>query len=185
VRSRKPTSVPEVSNVARRYAEGVLQLAKEENTVAVWREELAKLDELLSDQVLVAAFGNPAVGPRRRIELAKLLAPDLRPRTENFLRLLVEHQRTKEMPAIREAFDRMADELAGMVHAVLTTAIPLEKADQQRYWRSLEQRLGKKVEMTFDLDPTLIGGATIRIGDHLTDGSIRTRLERLRQELLS
>ena len=177
--------MPEVSNVARRYAEGVLQLAQEENAVGVWREELAKLDELLSDQVLVAAFGNPAVGPKRCMELAKLLAPDLRPQTENFLRLLVERQRTREMPAIREAFERRADELAGIVHAVLTTAIPLEKADQQHYWRALEQRLSKNVEMTFDLDETLIGGATIRIGDHLTDGSIRTQLERLRQELLS
>ena len=177
--------MPEVSNLARRYAEGVLQLAKEENAVEMWREELAKLDELLSDQVLVAAFSNPAVGPRRRLELAKLLSPELRQETENFLRLLVEHQRTNEMPAIREAFDRMADGLAGIVHAVLTTAIPLETTEQQRYWRALEQRLGKKVEMTFELDPTLIGGATIRIGDHLTDGSIRTRLERLRQELLS
>ncbi len=177
--------MPEVSNVARRYADGVLQLAQEQNAIDVWREELAKLDELLGDPVLLAAFQNPAAGPQRRMELAKLLAPELRPETENFLRLLVEHRRTREMPAIREAFNRMADELAGIVHAVFTTAIPLEKADQQRYWRALEQRLGKKVEMTFDTDPALIGGASIRIGDHLTDGSIRTQLERLRQELLS
>lgn len=177
--------MPEISNVARRYAEGVLQLASEDNAIDVWRVELAKLDDLLSDQVLVAAFQNPAVGPHRRMQLAKLLSPELRPQTENFLRLLVEHQRTREMPAIREAFDRMADELVGIVHASFTTAIPLDKDDQQRYWRLLEQRLGRKVEMTFGTDPGLIGGATIRIGDRVVDGSIRTQLERLRQELLS
>jgi len=176
--------VPEISNVARRYAEGVLQLAEEENAIDVWRAELAKLDDLLGDAVLVAAFRNPAVGPQRRMELAKLLAPELRPQTENFLRLLVEHQRTREMPGIREAFNRMADEAIGIVHAIFTTAIPLDKGDEQRYWQALERRLGRKVEMTFDTDPALMGGATIRIGDHLVDGSIRTQLERLRQELV-
>ncbi|HEX3630505.1 MAG TPA: F0F1 ATP synthase subunit delta [Candidatus Dormibacteraeota bacterium] len=177
--------MPEVSNVARRYAEGVLQLAKEENAIDRWREELRRLNELLSDDVLVAAFQNPAVGPQRRLELAKLLAPELKPQTENFLRLLVEHQRTREMPAILQAFNQMADEAAGIVHAVFTTAIELGKEDQQRYWRALEERLDRKVQMTFATDPTLMGGATIRVGDHLVDGSIRTQLERLRQELLS
>jgi len=177
--------VPEVSNVARRYAEGVLQLAKEEKAIDRWRQELGKLNELLSDDVLVAAFQNPAVGPQRRMELAKLLAPGLNPQTENFLRLLVEHQRTRDMPAILEAFNQMADEAAGIVHAVFTTAIELGKDDQQRYWRALEERLDRKVQMTFATDPTLMGGATIRVGDHLVDGSIRTQLERLRQELLS
>ena len=70
--------MPEVSNVARRYAEGVLQLAKEEKAIDRWREELGKLNELLGDDVLVAAFQNPAVGPQRRMELAKLLAPGLK-----------------------------------------------------------------------------------------------------------
>ena len=177
--------MPEVSNVARRYAEGVLQLAREENSIDLWRQELAKLDELLSDEVLVAAFQNPAVGPQRRLELAKVLAPELRPQTENFLRLLVEHQRTRDMPAIREAFDQMADEVAGIVHAVFTTAIALAKDDEQRYWQALERRLGRKVELTFGVDPGLMGGATIRIGDRLIDGSVRTQLDRLRQELLS
>jgi F-type H+-transporting ATPase subunit delta len=177
--------VPEVSSVARRYAEGVLQLAQEEDKIDVWREELARLEQLLSDDVLVAAFANPAVGPQRRMELAKLLAPELRPQTHNFLRLLIEHQRTREMPAIREAFNRRADELMGIVHAVFTTAIPLGKDDQQRYWQALEQRLGRKVQLSFATDPALMAGATIRVGDRLIDGTVRMQLERMRQELLS
>lgn len=177
--------MPEVSNVARRYAEGVLQLAQEENDIDLWRGELARLDDLLADEVLKAAFQNPGVGPQRRMELARVLAPELRPQTENFLRLLVEHRRTGEMPAIREAFNQMADELVGIVHAVFTTAIPLAKDDEQRHWQALEERLGRKVELTFGVDPGLMGGATIRVGDRLIDGSIRTQLERLRQELLS
>jgi F-type H+-transporting ATPase subunit delta len=177
--------VPETSNVARRYASGVLELAKEQDALDLWRDELAKLDELLHDDVLTAAFQNPAVGMQRRMELARLLAPELRPETENFLRLLVEHRRTRAIHAIREEYTRLADEAAGIVHATITTAIPLEREDQDRYRRALEQRLKRNVTVTFRQDPAMIAGAVIQIGDHLVDGSVRMQLERMRQELLS
>lgn len=176
--------MPEASNVARRYAEGVLRLAQEEKAIDSWRQELGKLDQLLDDQVLAAAFSNPGVGPQRRLELAKLIAPDMRPQTLNFLRLLVEHQRTAQMPVIRQEFNRLADEALGLAHATLTTAVPLDQGERERYGRALEQRLGRKVELRFATDPSLMGGATIRIGDRLVDGSVRTQLERMRQELV-
>jgi len=177
--------VPETSNVARRYAAGIFQLAQEENAIDAWRAELAKLDELLEDDVLVAAFKNPAVGVSRRMELAQLLKPELRPETENLLRLLVEHYRTREIHRIREEFERLADESSGIVHASVTTAIELAKDDQGHYEQALSRKLGRKVTVKFVTDPAIVGGAAIQIGDHLVDGTVRTQLERLRQELLS
>jgi F-type H+-transporting ATPase subunit delta len=177
--------VPEAGNIARRYAAGIFQLAQEENAVDSWRAELTKLDELLQDDVLVAAFQNPAVGVQRRMELAKLLAPELRPETENLLRLLVEHHRTRYMHEIREAFERLADEASGIVHASVTTAIDLGEDDRQHYEQVLARKLGRKVNVRFTTDPGVVGGATIQIGDHLVDGTVRTQLARLRQELLS
>jgi F-type H+-transporting ATPase subunit delta len=177
--------VPEASNVARRYAAGILELAKEENALDSWRDELGRLDQLLHEDVLQAAFQNPAVGMQRRMELARLLAPELRPETENFLRLLVEHHRIREMGAILLEYNRLADEAAGIVHATITTAIPVEREDEARYRRALESRLERKVNVTFQTDPGMIGGAAIKIGDHLVDGSIRMQLERMRQQLLS
>lgn len=177
--------MPEASNVARRYAAGIFQLAQEENAIDTWRSELAKLDELLQDDILVAAFGNPAVGVKRRMELARLLAPELRPETENLLRLLVEHQRTRHMHAIREEFERLADEASGIVHATVTTAIDLDQDDRRRYEQELARKLGRKVIVKFLSDPAIVGGAAIQIGDHLVDGTVRTQLARLRQELLS
>jgi F-type H+-transporting ATPase subunit delta len=177
--------VPEASNVARRYAAAVLQLAEQEKALDTWRDELAKLDQLLHEDVLLAAFRNPAVGMQRRLELARLLAPELRPQTENLLRLLVEHHRTSDIHAIKEAYGRLADEAAGITHATITTAIRVDRQDEDRYRRALERRLERKVNLTFETDPAMIGGAAIKIGDHLVDGSIRTQLERLRQELLS
>jgi F-type H+-transporting ATPase subunit delta len=177
--------VPEAGNIARRYAAGIFQLAREENATDTWRAEVAKLDELLQDDVLVAAFQNPAVGVKRRMELAKLLAPELRPETENLLRLLVEHHRTRYIHQIREAFEQLADEASGIVHASVTTAIDLGEDDRRRYEQELARKLGRKVNVKFLTDPAVVGGATIQIGDHLIDGTVRTQLERLRQELLS
>lgn len=177
--------MPETSNVARRYAVGIFQLAQEEKAIDTWRAELAKLDELLQDDVLVAAFQNPAVGVRRRMELAQLLKPELRPETENLLRLLVEHHRTRVIHRIREGFERLADEASGIVHAIITTAIALEEDDRAHYEAGLSRKLGRKVNVRFVTDPAIVGGAAIQIGDHLVDGTVRTQLARLRQELLS
>ncbi len=176
--------MPEASNVARRYATGIFQLAQDEGAIDAWRSELTKLDDLLQDDVLVAAFQNPAVGAKRRMELARLLAPDLRPETQNLLRLLVEHDRTREMHRIREEFGRLADEASGIVHATVTTAIDLDSDDRRRYEQGLARKLGRKVNVTFQTDPAVVGGAAIQIGDHLVDGTVRTQLARLRQELL-
>lgn len=171
------------SNVARRYAQGVFQLARDEKDFDTWRQELARLEALLGDDVLKAAFSNPAVTTSRRMELAKRLAPELKPQTENLLRLLIEHQRTREAPAIREEFDRIADEAEGIVHARLTTAIDLDKHELKRYEEALARRLGRQVRLQHQVDPRLVAGATVQIGDRLVDGSVRTQLERLRQQL--
>ena len=170
------------SNIARRYAQGIFQLAKEPDLDS-WRQELAQLEALLQDDVLRAAFANPSVTTPRRMELAQRLAPELRRETQNLLRLLIEHRRTSEMPAIRREFERMADEAAGIVNVALTTAVDLSDAEQQRYERALADRLGKKVRMEYRRDAGLVAGATIQIGDHLIDGSVRTQLDRLRQRL--
>ena len=170
------------SNIARRYAQGIFQLAKEPDLDS-WRQELAQLEALLQDDVLRAAFANPSVSTPRRMELAQRLAPELRQETQNLLRLLIEHRRTSEMPAIRREFERMADEAAGIVNVALTTAIDLGDDEKQRYERALADRLGKKVRMEFQHDPGLVAGATIQLGDRLIDGSVRTQLDRLRQRL--
>ena len=170
------------SNIARRYAQGIFQLAKEPDLDS-WRQELAQLEALLQDDVLRAAFANPSVTTPRRMELAQRLAPELRRETQNLLRLLIEHRRTSEMPAIRREFERMADQASGIVNVALTTAVDLSDAEQQRYERALADRLGKKVRMDYRHDPGLVAGATIQIGDRLIDGSVRTQLDRLRQRL--
>ncbi len=171
-------------SVARRYAQGTFELAREENDIDGWRKEMARLDELLSDDVLEAAFRNPAVGTGRRMELARRLAPELKPQAANLLRLLIEHQRTSAMPEIRQEFERLADEASGVVHATLTTAVPVGEDQRRAYQDALGKRLKREVRLRVTRDPSLIGGGIVQIGDHVTDGSIRMRLQRLRQAII-
>ena len=119
------------------------------------------------------------------MELAQLLKPELRLETENLLRLLVEHYRTGEIHRIREEFERLADEASGLLHATVTTAIELEADDRRHYEQGLAGKLGRKVNVEFRTDPDVVGGAAIQIGDHVIDGTVRTQLARLRQQLLS
>jgi F-type H+-transporting ATPase subunit delta len=133
--------------------------------------------------VLQAAFRNPAVSTERRVELARRLAPDLRPSTQNLMRLLIEHRRTREMHAVWEEFERLADEAAGILHAMLTTAVPLSDAEQERHRGTLARKLGHEIRLHAQVDPGLIGGARIKIGDHLVDGSVRAKLDQLRRTL--
>jgi F-type H+-transporting ATPase subunit delta len=88
------------------------------------------------------------------------------------------------MPAIRQEFERLADEASGIVTATMTTAIPLDEAERKRYEQELSRKLDRKVKLGFRTDAALIGGATIQIGDHLVDASVRTKLNRLREDLL-
>jgi F-type H+-transporting ATPase subunit delta len=171
------------SAVARRYAEAVLTVAREENDYDGWRRETALLAELFQDDVLAAAFRNPAVFLARRLELARRLAPELRPESFNLMRILIEHQRTAEMPAIREEFDRLVDAVQGIVHVLLTTAVPVAANEEKAYRQTLTRKIGRDVRLRVQVDPALIGGATIQVGDHLVDGSIRTRLAELRRAL--
>ena len=173
------------TNVGRRYAQGVFQLAEADDDIDAWRRQLEQLDALLQDDVLRAAFANPAVPTARRLELAQKLWSELRPETRNLLRLLIEHRRTAEMPDVRREFDRMADEAQGIVNATLTTAVALSDADQARYQEELAKRLGRKVRLEYRRDPGLIGGATVQVGDRLIDGSVRTQLDRLHQRLVA
>jgi F-type H+-transporting ATPase subunit delta len=176
--------MPDASNIGRRYASGIFQLAEEEKAIDTWRQEVARLDDLLSDDVLRAAFQNPAVGLARRMDLAARLAPELRSETQNLMRLLIEHHRTADMSAIRREFDRLADEAAGIVTATMTTAIPLEEAERRRYEQQLSKKLDRKVRLALRTDPSLIGGASVQIGDHLVDATVKSRLDRLREDLL-
>ena len=91
--------------------------------------------------------------------------------------------RTNEARAIEEEFQRLADDAAGRIRAIVTTAIELERADRDRVQSELSKRLNKEVRLSVVVDPRIIGGLKLQYGDRVVDASVATRLQQLRRRL--
>ena len=100
------------------------------------------------------------------------------------MRLLVASRRVDRIDEIVDHFEVLADEAAGRVRARVTTAIPLSDADREKLGRDLSAQLGKDVRMVADVDPAILGGLLLQVGDRLTDASVAGRLDQLRRKVL-
>lgn len=167
---------------AKRYAEALLDLALERRSVDEWRESLDRVAAGFSADVL-KILSAPSIGmePRRRaIELATADEPIA---IRALLVQLFEREQVRLLPQIARAFHALLDERAGIEPAVIATAVPLDEAARRELVERLERESGRRLRASFAVDPDLLGGAVVRVGDHQLDGSLRTRLDLLRQRL--
>lgn len=171
-------------SAARRYAEALLALAPDEPSVASLRTSLEKLAPVF-DRVTIASLRDPSVPMKQRVEaLGSALAGE--PVTvRSLLVLLLEKDRIALVPQIALAFGDLVDRREGVAKARITTAIPLRETEQSELVRRLERESGRKLRATFAVDPALIGGAKVQIGDHLIDSSVYARLTALGRQLAS
>jgi F-type H+-transporting ATPase subunit delta len=102
----------------------------------------------------------------------------------NLLRLLAENQRLSVLPDIASSFDKLRAEVENTLDVVLTAATAVDEAQQGRMAAALSKRFGRKVRLRFVLDESLIGGARLQAEDHVIDGSVRTRLDKLASALV-
>jgi F-type H+-transporting ATPase subunit delta len=103
--------------------------------------------------------------------------------TTNLAKLIIESDRVRDMGAIEDEFERLADEAGGRVRATVTTAVELTRKDRDRVEDELSTRLGKKVRLEVVVDAAILGGLKLQYGDHLVDASVATRLQQLRRRL--
>lgn len=167
---------------ARRYAQAAFDLARERGEVSRWRSDLADIATLLVDSQLAPILADPKIPLEQRFAALERVL-EVSPLALNLAKLLVQKGRSLDARAVAEAFNRLADEFEGIAHAQVTTAVPLSEERLQEIARRIGEQLGKQVVATNRVDPSIIGGAVIRVGDRLIDGSIRTRLKALRREL--
>lgn len=167
---------------ANRYAQAVFAIALENDTIDQWRTHLSEIADVLVDSELAAVLADDRVPYTRRYEIVDSVL-DLPPVVRNLAKLLIQKGRTSAARGVAEAFDALADEHAGVAKADITTAVPIDDAQRQAIEQQLSRWLGKTVTATTQVDPELIGGSIIRVGDQLVDGSVRTRLRLLRREL--
>lgn len=172
---------------ARRYARALFSIAREDDRVEAVRGELAALAELLeSAPELAQALFRPLHPAAQRKAVLAAVAERLAasPAVRQFLGYLVDQRRIVELPAIREEYERLADEQAGRTTARVVSATPLSTAQAERLRRALCERTGRDVQLDVTVDLALMGGLVAQVGDLVFDGSIRTHLRQLRGNLV-
>ncbi len=170
---------------ASRYARAIFELAQEEGRVEQWSRELEVIRQVLEAPAASAILDNPSLAREtRQRAVGELGLPGIGPRGLNLIRLLVGGGRTGLIGEIVEQFATLADASAGRVRATVTTAIPLSEADRESLGRDLSRQLGKDVRLEARVDPSILGGLVLQVGDRLTDASVAARLEQLRRQVL-
>jgi len=180
------------NTVARPYARAVFELANEAGNLGLWSESLAIAGQLLADSSLVEYLGNPQFNDEQRLEFLAGLFKKAGARLfeggdskgTNFLKLLLENRRLAVLPEISEHFEALKAKVENTVDAVVTSAAELSKSQVGEIAAALKKRLGCDVNVETKIDENLIGGAVIRAGDVVIDGSLRARLEGLATALV-
>lgn len=171
---------------ARRYAEAAFELATTGDAHEKWARDLDLAAQLLGDERVSRVLDNPSIPLTDREDLlVKLLDKRVARPVANLVRLLARRGRAELLPEISREFHRVLNEQRGIVEAVVTSAKALAPEDRDAVRKTVEKITGSKVELNAQVDESLIGGLTVRIGDRLLDASIRGRLERLRHELIA
>lgn len=174
------------TSAARRYAEAVQGIARRDGTLDAWLADLRFAAEVVTEPEVARVVDNPAVPVAvRREVLEKLLEARIAHQAMNLVLLLAARGRIALVPAIAAEYKRLLDLERGVVTAMVTSPMPLEPADLAAVTSLLRSVTGRAVEIQALLDPALVGGLTIRVGDQLIDASVRGRLERLRDRLVA
>ena len=172
------------STIARPYAKAAFEEARERGRLGPWSEALRTSAAVIGDARVEALLGNPRVTPEQLAALVSGIAgPQLDEQGRNFVRTLADNRRLALLPQIAMRFDELKSEAEGIADVTVTSAAPLDEAEQRKLAAALERRLGRSVRLQCTTDPALIGGAVLRAGDLVIDGSLRRRLERIAYEL--
>jgi len=170
----------EKATIARPYARAAFGFAQEHGRLPQWSVLLAAGAQVVSDSRVAPLLGSPHVS---NDELVALLAEAAGEAADehgrNYLKALAHNRRLGLLPEIAAQYETLRAAVEGVVDVELVAAMPVEAAQQQRLAQALQRRLGRDVRLHTRIDAALIGGAVVRAGDLVIDGSLKGRLERL------
>ena len=172
--------------LARRYAKAIFDIGSEQGGLDKMGADLRVLSKAMNDSPeLVSTLSNPAIrrSDRKAIIDALLQRIGVVTVTRNAVYLLLEGERLGSLPMISRQLDAMIEEKAGRVMAEVVSAKPLDPSQLSQITATLEKLSGKKVSLSSRQDPDLLGGVVAKVGDTVYDGSLRTQLRNLRDEL--
>ena len=173
-------------SAARRYAEAAFSVAMRDDTVEQWRSELDSAATIVEEERIGRALANPSIPlGTRQATAQKTFGKLVGQPVLNLIGLMLRRGRIQELPKLAAEFRRLDNERQGITQATATSASALTKDEVRALTQRLEQDTGGRVELAVQVDPSLLGGLVVRLGDRLIDGSVRSRLERLRNQLVS
>lgn len=171
--------------VGARYAEALYAIAEREKAVDTIEQELKSVEAMIRDnRDLQKILYHPRIIAEDKKELlSDLLSDKVSAVTMEFLKLLVERQREQYLSDIVTHYVNLANKARCITEAVISSAVELSDEEKKQMSGMLDKITGQKVQTSYAVDPSLIGGVVVRIGDRVIDGSIRTRLATLREYL--
>ncbi|MDP9492418.1 MAG: ATP synthase F1 subunit delta [Actinomycetota bacterium] len=166
------------------YANALFEAAKERGRLDVAREELQEFVEAVQQvSELRALLENPEIDTRERTQALRDILADADELVRNFLLLVTEKGRARELPGIVQEFEALVAREEGILDVELTTAVELSEEESRGILDRIEGVSERKLRATRKVDPRLIGGFVLQAGSHRVDASVRARLERLRRQM--
>ena len=170
--------------IARPYARAAFEEARDHERLEPWSEALKVAARVVRDPRVATLLGNPRVTPKQLAQLVSgIAATPLGREGANFVSTLAVNRRLGYLPEISARFDELKDAAQGVADVTVTAAAALDASQQRKLAAALQKRLKRTVRLHCAIDAALIGGALLRCGDLVIDGSLRTRLERIGYEL--
>ena len=174
----------EISTIARPYAVAAYKLAKEQKALAKWSEMLGFATAIVNDAQMNAYIQDPkVVGSDLQANFLKVCGDKLNENAQNLIKVLVEYGRLSILPAITTAFEELKALDEGTLEAQIIAAAKPSAAETKDLVKRLEAKFGKKIEASVSVDPEIIGGIKIIVGDTVIDASVKGQLQNLAYSL--
>lgn len=171
-------------STARRYAEAAFEIAQRDASMEAWLAALGVAELRLLDDAVVRLLSNPSIPASSRIDVLRRIVGDAVSGPQlDLLALMIRRGRFELLPGVIREFTRLYRSSEGIVEASVTSAAALDAAEVEALAERLVALTGKRIELREEVDPGLLGGLQVRVGDQLIDGSVRGRLDRLHAEL--
>jgi F-type H+-transporting ATPase subunit delta len=173
-----------MEELAQVYARSLFEVAREQGKLAELREQLSQFADALDEhRELAVFFFSPYFSTTEKREALDTLLDGADELFINFLALLIENHRMPVIFRIRQEYERLWDEENKTLPVEITSAIALDDATTESLGKTIGERAGRKVTLAARVDPDILGGIIIRVGNSILDASIRNRLEQLRRHV--
>ncbi len=176
----------EAITIARPYAEAIFKTALAKQTLNLWSDMLLAMTSIANDESVKAIEGNPGVSAKQLTEIFIESCKDkLNDEGRNLIVAMAGNSRLAILPQVRELFEQLKAQHEGVLEAKIVSAFALDSEQLSKLIANLERKFKHKIEAQVSIDPELIGGVKVEVGDEILDGSVRGKLEAMAISLKS